>query len=882
MLMSKLTPMMKQYMDIKKQYRDCIVFFRLGDFYEMFFDDALTASKALDITLTARDCGQEEKAPMCGVPHHSSKDYIAKLVEQGFKVAICEQVEEPGKNKIVKREVVRTITPGTLSEPEMLDSKTNNFLCSIHYTNKYFGISYVDITTGSLYLTSYDTPKNKKELNIKILAEIDKINPSEIISNVDFDLIFDKQESQITSEYKERYNKLDTISHKDYYSKLIKDQFNVISLEAIGIFDEGSKIKALGQLLDYLYDTQKSILKNINELDYYTIDDYMIIDTNTRRNLELIEPLRNENKNNTLYGVLDKTDTAMGARLLKKWIREPLRNKESIDKRLNVVQELYDNIILSKSLSKNLKDVYDIERLTGKVAIGTCNPRDLISLKTSLKVIPEIKDDISKISSDITKDISVKIDTLKDIYLLLENSIIENPSTTLKDGNIIKFGYHDDLDELKNISKNGKDWILSKQNEEREKTGIKKLKIGYNKVFGYYIEVTKSYIDKVPEHYTRKQTLSNSERYITPDLKEMESKILSAEEKMNKLQYEIFVEIREELKNNIKRMQKTSQYIAAVDVLNSFCKISMKNNYIKPEINTKGYIDIKNGRHCVVENMLNDESFIPNDTFLDKDMNRFSIITGPNMAGKSTYMRQVALICIMGHIGCFVPASKANIPILDKIFTRVGASDNLSQGQSTFMVEMSEVSYILKNATEDSLIILDEIGRGTSTYDGLSIAWSVTEYIAKEIKSKCMFATHYHELSELENKIQGVNNYKILIKESGEDIIFLRKVSKGSIDKSYGIEVARLAGLPYRVINNSFRILNNLEDKDLNKNNKNLKNLKPETVSEKEQMKFWNFKNEYKDFIDENLLNININKLTPIEALNILNEIIEKSGKLGE
>ncbi|MFO7887952.1 MAG: DNA mismatch repair protein MutS [Eubacteriales bacterium] len=880
--MSKLTPMMKQYMDIKKQYRDCIVFFRLGDFYEMFFDDALTASKALDITLTARDCGQEEKAPMCGVPHHSSKDYIAKLVEQGYKVAICEQVEEPGKNKIVKREVVRTITPGTLSEPEMLDSKTNNFLCSIHYTNKYFGVSYVDITTGSLYLTSYDTPKNKKELNIKILAEIDKINPSEIISNVDFDLIFDKQESQITSEYKERYNKLDTISHKDYYSKLIKDQFNVISLEAIGIFDEGSKIKALGQLLDYLYDTQKSILKNINELDYYTIDDYMIIDTNTRRNLELIEPLRNENKNNTLYGVLDKTDTAMGARLLKKWIREPLRNKESIDKRLNVVQELYDNIILSKSLSKNLKDVYDIERLTGKVAIGTCNPRDLISLKTSLKVIPEIKDDISKISSDITKDISVKIDTLKDIYLLLENSIIENPSTTLKDGNIIKFGYHDDLDELKNISKNGKDWILSKQNEEREKTGIKKLKIGYNKVFGYYIEVTKSYIDKVPEHYTRKQTLSNSERYITPDLKEMESKILSAEEKMNKLQYEIFLEIREELKNNIKRMQKTSQYIAAVDVLNSFCKISMKNNYIRPEINTKGYIDIKNGRHCVVENMLTDESFIPNDTFLDKDINRFSIITGPNMAGKSTYMRQVALICIMGHIGCFVPASKANIPILDKIFTRVGASDNLSQGQSTFMVEMSEVSYILKNATEDSLIILDEIGRGTSTYDGLSIAWSVTEYIAKEIKSKCMFATHYHELSELENKIQGVNNYKILIKESGEDIIFLRKVSKGSIDKSYGIEVARLAGLPYRVINNSFRILNNLEDKDLNKNNKNLKNLKPETVSEKEQMKFWNFKNEYKDFIDENLLNININKLTPIEALNILNEIIEKSGKLGE
>jgi len=880
--MSKLTPMMKQYMEIKKQYRDCIVFFRLGDFYEMFFDDALTASKALDITLTARDCGQDEKAPMCGVPHHSSKDYIAKLVEQGYKVAICEQVEEPGKNKIVKREVVRTITPGTLSEPEMLDSKTNNFLCSIHYTKKYFGVSYVDITTGSLYLTSYDTPKDKKELNIKILAEIDKINPSEIISNVDFDLIFNNQESQLSNKYRERYSKLDTISHKDYYSKLIKDQFSVISLEALGIFDEGSKIKALGQLLDYLYDTQKSILKNINELDYYTIDDYMIIDTNTRRNLELIEPLRNENKNNTLYGVLDNTDTAMGARLLKKWIREPLRNKESIDKRLDVVQELYDNIILSKNLSKNLKDVYDIERLTGKVAIGTCNARDLVSLKSSLKVIPEIKDDISKISSDITIDISNKIDTLKDIYLLLEYSIIDNPSNTLKDGNIIKFGYHDDLDELKNISKNGKDWILAKQEEEREKTGIKKLKIGYNKVFGYYIEVTKSYIDKVPEHYTRKQTLSNSERYITPELKEMESKILSAEEKMNKLQYEIFVEIREELKNNIKRMQKTSQYIAAVDVLNSFCKISMKNNYIRPEINIDGYIDIKDGRHCVVENMLNDENFIPNDTFLDKDMNRFSIITGPNMAGKSTYMRQVALISIMGHIGCFVPASKANIPILDKIFTRVGASDNLSQGQSTFMVEMSEVSYILKNATEDSLIILDEIGRGTSTYDGLSIAWSVTEYIAKEIKSKCMFATHYHELSELENKIQGVNNYKILIKESGEDIIFLRKVSKGSIDKSYGIEVARLAGLPYKVINNSFRILNNLEEKDLNKNNENLKNIKSEKASEKEQIEFWNFKNEYKDFLEENLLNININKLTPIEALNILNEVIEKSGELGE
>jgi DNA mismatch repair protein MutS len=878
--MSKLTPMMQQYMEIKKQYRDCIVFFRLGDFYEMFFDDAITASKVLDITLTARDCGQDEKAPMCGVPHHSSKEYIAKLVENGYKVAICEQVEEPGKSKIVKREVVRTITPGTMSEPEMLDSKTNNFLCSIHYTNKYFGISYVDITTGSLYLTSYDTPKDKKELNIKILAEIDKINPSEIISNVDFDLIFDNKENPLNATYRERYSKLETVSHKDYYSKLIKDQFNVISLEALGIFDEGNKIKSLGQLLDYLYDTQKNTLKNINELEYYTIDDYMIIDTNTRRNLELIEPLRNENKSNTLYGVLDNTDTAMGARLLKKWIREPLRNKESIDKRLDVVQQLYDDIILSKNLSKNLKNVYDIERLTGKVAIGTCNARDLIALKNSIKVVPEIKEDISSIDSEITNDISKKIDTLKDIYLLLENSIIENPNNTLKDGNIIKSGYNEDLDELRNISTNGKDWILSKQKEEREKTGIKKLKIGFNKVFGYYIEVTKSYIDKVPDNYTRKQTLSNSERYITPELKEMESKILSAEEKMNKLQYEIFVEIREELKNNIKRMQKTAQYLSMVDVLNAFCKISMKNNYIRPNINTEGYIDIKDGRHCVVENMLKDENFIPNDTFLDKDKNRFAIITGPNMAGKSTYMRQVALISIMAHIGCFVPAEKADISILDKIFTRVGASDNLSQGQSTFMVEMSEVSYILKNATEDSLIILDEIGRGTSTYDGLSIAWSVTEYIAKELKSKCMFATHYHELSELEDKIEGVNNYKILIKESGEDIIFLRKVSKGSIDKSYGIEVARLAGLPYSVINNSFRILNNLEEQDLNKNNKVLK--EELTTSEKEQMNFWNFKNKHKEFIDENILNININKITPMEAMNLLNEIIEKSEELGE
>ena len=882
--MSKLTPMMQQYMEIKKQYRDCIVFFRLGDFYEMFFDDALTASKVLDITLTSRDCGQDEKAPMCGVPHHSSKEYIAKLVENRYKVAICEQVEEPGKNKIVKREVVRTITPGTMSEPEMLDSKTNNFLCSIHYTKRYFGISYVDITTGSLYLTSYDTPRDRKELNIKILAELDKINPSEIISNVDYALIFDDQDNPLSKKFKERYSTLETISHKDYYSKLIKEQFNVISLEALGIFDERSKIKALGQLLDYLYDTQKNTLKNINELEYYTIDDYMIIDTNTRRNLELIEPLRNDSKNSTLYGVLDQTDTAMGARMLKKWIREPLRSKVSIDRRLDVVKEFYDNIIISKNLSKNLKNVYDIERLTGKVAIGTCNARDLVALKNSLEVIPEIKIDISKINSDITYDISNKIDTLKDIYLLLDNSIIENPNNTLKTGNIIKDGYSEDLDELRNISKNGKDWILNKQNEERDKTGIKKLKIGYNKVFGYYIEVTKSYLDKIPDSYTRKQTLSNSERYITPELKEMESKILSAEEKMNKLQYEIFVEIREELKNNIKRMQQTSHFLSTIDVLNSFCKISMKNNYIRPSINTKGYIDIKDGRHCVVENMLKDESFIPNDTFLDKDKNRFSIITGPNMAGKSTYMRQVALISIMAHIGCFVPASKADISILDKIFTRVGASDNLSQGQSTFMVEMSEVSYILKNATENSLIILDEIGRGTSTYDGLSIAWSVTEYIAKELKSQCMFATHYHELSELEDKIEGVNNYKILIKESGEDIIFLRKVSKGSIDKSYGIEVARLAGLPYSVINNSFRILNSLEKNDLNKNNRHLKNVDDtvDLASEKEQVNFWNFKNIHKEFIEENILNVNINKITPIEALNLLNNIVEKSEELGE
>ncbi|WP_073048223.1 DNA mismatch repair protein MutS [Dethiosulfatibacter aminovorans] len=881
--------MMQQYMEIKEHHQDSILFFRLGDFYEMFFDDALTASRVLEITLTGKNCGLEERAPMCGVPYHSSNGYISKLVEKGYKVAICEQVEPPSSAGIVKREVVRVITPGTVIDNSMLDEKQNNYLSSVTVLKNSCSISYVDVSTGNMLSTEFKDPINDKNI-IDLYNEICKVNPSEILSNRNLEEIFSAHKLNSLDTVLKNLNIIDQGTDTDYYLNMIKDHFKVISTEVFGIYPEDrASILSIGNLLEYLYSTQKISLDHINQLACYKTDDYMIIDNSTRKNLELTEPLRGTDKKNTVFNVIDYTKTAMGARKLKKWLLEPLQDIASINCRHDAVEVLYNNIIVSNNIREHMKRIYDIERLMSKITYGNCNARDLNSLNQSIEVLPDLKCDISTLDAKLFNEISKNMDTLLDVHEMIATSIIENPPVTIKEGNLIRDGYNEELDELRNISVNGKEWLNGLIDQEREKTGIKNLKIGFNKVFGYYIEVTKSYLNLVPEDYIRKQTLANAERYITPDLKDMEAKILNAESKIVELEYEIFNDIRLFVKNQIERIQQSAEMISTVDALNSLCTAALKNSYIRPEMSVDGIVNIVNGRHPVIEKVLKDERFIENSTYLDKDENRFSIITGPNMAGKSTYMRQVALITILAHIGSFVPAEKAQISLVDKLFSRVGASDDLSSGQSTFMVEMSEVSNIINNATENSLIILDEIGRGTSTYDGLSIAWSVTEYITNNIMAKTLFATHYHELSELEDKIKGINNYKIMIKESGEDIIFLRKITKGSIDKSYGIQVARLAGLPKNVINRSFELLEKLEEIDLNKKNSlnlsdtKIKNEIPVSTDEnREQVSFWNYDAKYKDFISENILNLNINSMTPLDSLNLMNELIKKARELGD
>ena len=876
--MSKLTPMMKQYMKIKEKHQDSILFFRLGDFYEMFFNDALKASKILEITLTARDCGQAEKAPMCGVPFHSADGYIAKLIENGIKVAICEQVEEPNGNGIVKREVVRIITPGTVTDNNLLDEKKNNYLCAVTVYKNDAAMAYVDVSTGSIYCTQFRESATDKTV-LSLYNELLKVNPSEIIANKDLLKIFESLHLSTSDHVFRSTEVIDHSSDFDYYVNLIKENFNVISIEALGV-QTGEKplVYAIGTLLDYLYDTQKVSLTHINNLVPYNTGDFMVIDNSTRRNLELIEPIRGTDKKNTLFNVIDHTMTAMGARKLKRWLLEPLQDIAAIGNRHEAVDQLYNNILISNHLTSHLKQVYDIERLISRIVYGNCNARDFNALKQSIAVLPDLKSDISSVSGDIFENISNNLDTLKDILDLIHSSIEENPPITIKEGNIIRDGFNEELDELRTITTHGKDWINALIEKEREATGIKNLKIGFNKVFGYYIEVTRSYIKLVPDYYMRKQTLANAERYITPELKDMEVKILSAESRIEKLEYDLFNEIRTFIKSQVMRIQKSADMVATVDAINSLCIVAIKNRYNKPKMNTNGIISIVDGRHPVVEKVLKNEVFIPNSTYMNNDLERFSIITGPNMAGKSTYMRQIALIVILAHIGSFVPAEDADISMIDKVFSRVGASDDLSSGQSTFMVEMSEVSNIIKNATRDSLIILDEIGRGTSTYDGLSIAWAVTEYISKKIKSKTLFATHYHELSELEGKIEGISNYKILIKESGDDIIFLRKISKGSIDKSYGIHVARLAGIPGELIKRAFSILKKLEESDLNKNY----SLSEKFADNSDQIAFWDINNKYKDFLKENIYNININNLTPIQCMTLLNEIIQKSKELDD
>ena len=797
----KLTPMMKQYMETKDRYKDCILFYRLGDFYEMFFDDAIIASKTLEIALTGKACGLEERAPMCGVPFHSANSYISKLVENGYKVAIGEQLEDPAKAKgIVKRDVIRVITPGTVLDGSLLENKKNNYLMSIYRNKNMIGLSYVDISTGELNATYLNEDK--------IVEEIAKVNPSEIILN---DLLFIDKIRDIATVGNIYIN--ESFDDGMEEESIIFDYFTSEYIETLDLDNDGLIKKSIAIILNYIYSTQKQITSNMSSINVYNSSEYMVLDMFTRTNLELTQTIRGGKKKGSLLHVLDRTSTAMGGRLLRKYVEQPLINKEKIEYRLNIIEEINDDYILKEDLIEILKKIYDIERICGKIAFEKVTPKELINLKHSIEKLPLLKETVENSSCVILKEYINSMDTLEDIYQLIEYSIKEDPAITIKDGNIIKSGYNNELDELRDISKNGANIIKDIEAKEKERTGVKSLKIGFNKVFGYYIEITKANLAQanIDESYIRKQTLSNAERFITPELKEIEEKILNAEEKIKAIEYEIFKEIRSAVYKNINRIQEVAHIVANVDVYAALAETASQNGYVKPNINNENRLEIKNGRHPVVENIVGIENFVPNDTYLKTGENTINIITGPNMSGKSTYMRQTAIIALMAHIGSFVPAEYADIPIMDRIFTRVGASDDLSQGQSTFMVEMNEVSMILKNATDKSLVILDEIGRGTSTYDGISLAWSIVEYIHKNIKCKTLFATHYHELTDLEDEFDEVKNYSIGVKEDGNDVIFLRKIIPQAADKSYGIYVAKLAKLPDEVINRSSEILSDLE-----------------------------------------------------------------------
>ena len=869
--MAEYSPMMQRYLETKKEYQDCILFYRLGDFYEMFFDDAITASRELELTLTGKDCGQEERAPMCGVPHHAAEIYISRLIAKGYKVAICEQLEDPKKAKgIVKRGVIRVVTPGTVVDSNMLEERKNNYIMSIYKTGIYYGISICDISTGEFY-----SAEIKDNYNFPMLLdEIARYTPSELVVN---SMMSDCNEEM--DKIKERFENIYVTKFNDKFftSELnnIDLRFNIVDnngRKQENISDKKLAISSINALIEYIEETQKTSLDHINKITVYQISKYMALDINARRNLEITEKMRDKSKKGTLLWVLDKTSTSMGGRLLRRWLSDPLVDVKEINKRLDAVEELKDNIILRGDVIENLKKVYDIERLTGKMAYGNANARDMITLKNSLFKLPEVKKILANCKSDLLKELYENLDELQDIYGLINKAIVDDPPMTITDGGIIKLGYDPEIDKLKTAQTEGKNWLIKLEADEKEKTGIKNLKVGFNKVFGYYLEVTKSNLNLVPERYIRKQTLTNAERYITEELKNLENQILGAEEKVVNLEYEAFTNIRQEIAKNVVRLQTTSEVVSTLDVLASFAEVAEDMNYCKPNVNNFGVIDIKNGRHPVIEKILGTGSFVENDTHLDKEENRLAIITGPNMAGKSTYMRQVALITLMAQVGSFVPAESATIGVVDKIFTRVGASDDLSMGQSTFMVEMMEVATILKEATPNSLVILDEIGRGTSTYDGLSIAWAVAEYIADKEKcgAKTLFATHYHELTELEEKIEGVKNYSIAVKEKGEDIIFLRKIVRGGTDESYGIHVARLAGVPKDVTNKANKILQSIERKNVLTGKKEEKKDKKQVEG---QFDMYNYKlAEIAHEIDK----INLNELTPIDALNTLVKIKEK------
>ena len=868
--MAEFSPMMQKYLETKEQYKDCILFYRLGDFYEMFFDDAILVSRELEITLTGKDCGQAERAPMAGVPHHAAESYIAKLIAKGYKVAICEQLEDPKTaTGIVERGVIRVVTPGTIVESNMLEERKNNYIMSIYKAGIYYGISVCDISTGEFY-----TAQIKDNQNFPLLLdEIARYTPSELVIN---SAISDCEEEM--AKIKERFTSYITKFDDKFFkadAQTIKLRFNIVDTNqkiVENIENNELCLSSINALIEYIEQTQKTSLEHINKITMYNISKYMSLDINARRNLEITEKLRDKSKKGTLLWVLDKTSTSMGGRMLRRWLNDPLIDVLEINKRLNAVKELKDEIMLRGDIIDNLKKVYDIERISGKMAYGNANARDMITLKNSLHKLPEVKKSLQDCKSDLLKYLYENLDELQDIYELIEKSIVDDPPMTVKDGGIIKLGYNEEIDKLKTATTDGKKWIIELEAEEKEKTGIKNLKVGFNKVFGYFIEVTKSNLNQVPERYIRKQTLTNAERYITEELKNLENQILGAEEKVINLEYNAFTEIREEIAKNIKRLQKTSNVVATIDVLTSFATVAEDMNYCMPTVNNQGIIDIKNGRHPVIEKILGAGAFVENDTYLDEGDNRLSIITGPNMAGKSTYMRQVALITLMAQVGSFVPAQSANIGVVDKIFTRVGASDDLSMGQSTFMVEMMEVATILKEATKNSLVILDEIGRGTSTYDGLSIAWAVADFIANKEKcgAKTLFATHYHELTELEEKLEGVKNYSIAVKEKGEDIIFLRKIVRGGTDESYGIHVAKLAGVPKVVTSKADEILRGLERKNILTGKKEEKKDKKQVEG---QFDMFNYKLAE---IAHELDKVNLNELTPIDALNTLVRIKEK------
>lgn len=878
--MAQYSPMMQKYLETKEEYKDCVLFYRLGDFYEMFFEDAIQVSRELELTLTGKDCGQEERAPMCGIPFHAADNYINRLVEKGYKVAICEQVEDPKQAKgLVKREVVKVVTPGTIFSPMALEDGRNNYIMCIAYMGDTIGLASSDITTGDFLVTEFSTAR-------ELIDEINKFSPSEIICNEAFSISGIEIED-LKNRLSIAVSELDPWYFDDLGAeKILKEHFQVGTLEGLGLKDYPTATIAAGAMMHYLYAMQKNSLPHLTGITPYSTGKYMLIDSSTRRNLELTETMREKQKRGSLLWVLDKTKTAMGARLLRTMLEQPLISPLEIQKRQDAIEEFLQEYITREEMREYLNPVYDLERLIGRISTKTANPRDLIAFKNSLAMLPHIKHLLGTMKAPLLQDIYRDLDLLEDIYQLIDSSIVEEPPIAIKDGGLLKEGFHEEVDRLRSAKTEGKNWLAELETKEREISGIKTLKIKFNKVFGYYLEVTNSFKDQVPDYYIRKQTLTNAERYTTPKLKELEEVILGAEDKLFSLEYELFAQVRDSISQEVVRIQATAKAIAKADVYSNLALVAGQNDYIRPVINDQGTIHIQGGRHPVVEKMIPNGMFVENDTFLDSDSKRISIITGPNMAGKSTYMRQTALIVLMAQIGSYIPAKSAQIGICDRIFTRVGASDDLASGQSTFMVEMTEVANILRNATKDSLLILDEIGRGTSTFDGLSIAWAVVEHISNPrlLGAKTLFATHYHELTELEGTIDSVHNYCIAVKEQGDDIVFLRKIVKGGADNSYGIQVAKLAGVPDTVIARAKELVAELSENDISMKAREIARLGmpvesfkiPEKVGKDEFVQMSIFDTLSNDDIINEIKDLELSKMTPIDALNQLYCIQDK------